>query len=1131
MSRNDPGYDELKERLTGAEAALEALRRGEVDLVVCPDALRVVRLQSLVQENERMAREWQATFDAVRSAVWILDADQRILRSNRAASRLFEHDMVAMIGKHCWEIVHGTTEPIPQCPFLRMRRSLQRETMDLQVGEHWFEVAVDPILDAEERLSGAAHVVSDITERKRAERLREDAHQKLQASEQQLRGANQQLAASNQQLRATEQQLRASNQQLVASNQQLRATEETLRESNATLRGMVDAIPESLFLIDPDGTVRAANKTVAERLGKTVDALVGRSIWDVLDFAASQNRKPRVEAIIRAGKPDSFEDQRGASFILNIIHPILNEQGEVRRVAILGVDITERKLAEEELRLSEERFSKAFNVGPAGMTITRIADGKFIDANEAFMNMFEFTRAEVIGHTSTELKMWTPEERKRLIQRQLEVDGLSSFELTAKAKSGKLVNILFSSTPMALGGEDHLVTIMIDITERKRAEKALQESEDRFRRAVIGAPFPIMIHAEDGQVVTINTPWIRLTGYEHSDIPTIADWTRKAYGTQMDLVRADIDSLFALDGPKAQGEYAVTTRSGDSRIWDFSSAPIGQLPDGRRLVISMAMDVTERKQIETERQKFFLLVESSSEFIGMCDLDMNPIYVNPAGRRMVGLPDMAAACRVKVQDYYFPEDQRFIAEEFFPRVLREGHGDVEIRLRHFRTGEPIWMFYYLFSVHDAGGTPIGWATVSRDITERRQAELSLRTYAERLKNLHRIDQAILQAIDSPEAITQEAISHVRDLLHCQRASVGMFDIEKKEAGVFAASEDVDSVVQIGQALPEELYGDLDILLRSKLEIIEDSSRAEGIRSSINAPIVSPKGLIGVLSIGWDAPRIITPEELEIVSEVARQISIAVEQARLLQETKRHAEELEERVRLRTAQLEAANQELEAFSYSVSHDLRAPLRHISGYVDLLNNRYREALPEKARHYLDAVTDSAKQMGTLIDDLLQFSRIGRQEVRRADLDMRAIVHEVIETLKADTQERQISWAVAELPRVVGDHVLLKQVWMNLLDNAVKYTRNKTEAEIEVGCTREPEHWVFFVRDNGVGFDMQYAHQLFGVFQRLHSAADFEGTGIGLANVQRIVHKHGGRVWAEARLDEGATLYFTIPEDQGR
>lgn len=239
-------------------------------------------------------------------------------------------------------------------------------------------------------------------------------------------------------------------------------------------------------------------------------------------------------------------------------------------------------------------------------------------------------------------------------------------------------------------------------------------------------------------------------------------------------------------------------------------------------------------------------------------------------------------------------------------------------------------------------------------------------------------------------------------------------------------------------------------------------------------------------------------------------------------------ELEQRVAERTLKLEAANKELEAFSYSVSHDLRAPLRHINGYVGLLNKGFRETLPEKAGHYLSQITDSASQMGTLIDDLLQFSRTGRQEMRQVDLDMNAAVQETLEKLKPDTKSRNISWSVAELPRIFGDYSLLQQVWINLLENAVKYTRDKDEAKIEVGCTREQDHWVFFIRDNGVGFDMQYAQKLFGVFQRLHSPTQFEGTGIGLAHVQRIVHKHGGRVWAEGWLDKGAVFYFTMPRN---
>lgn len=242
-------------------------------------------------------------------------------------------------------------------------------------------------------------------------------------------------------------------------------------------------------------------------------------------------------------------------------------------------------------------------------------------------------------------------------------------------------------------------------------------------------------------------------------------------------------------------------------------------------------------------------------------------------------------------------------------------------------------------------------------------------------------------------------------------------------------------------------------------------------------------------------------------------------------------ELEERVHYRTAQLEAANKELEAFSYSVSHDLRAPLRHISGYADLLIRDLHDAIPEKGKHYLDTIADSVHQMGTLIDDLLQFSRTGRQDMQQADLDMNNVLQEVLETIKRDSKGRGIEWAIATLPRVPGDYSLLRLVWSNLLGNAVKFTRTRENARIEIGVHEESGEYVFCVRDNGVGFDMQYAHKLFGVFQRLHSSKEFEGTGVGLANVRRIVLRHGGRTWAEAEPDKGAVFYFTLPKKKER
>jgi len=237
-------------------------------------------------------------------------------------------------------------------------------------------------------------------------------------------------------------------------------------------------------------------------------------------------------------------------------------------------------------------------------------------------------------------------------------------------------------------------------------------------------------------------------------------------------------------------------------------------------------------------------------------------------------------------------------------------------------------------------------------------------------------------------------------------------------------------------------------------------------------------------------------------------------------------DLECRVQQRTRELEAANKELEAFSFSVSHDLRAPLRHVRGYVDMLQRATQGQLSDKARRYLQTIDDASADMGKLIDDLLDFSRLGRAEMNEHSVSLDKVVQETIRGLEMGTQDRNILWTIAALPQVKGDPSLLKQVFANLIGNAVKYSRQRDPATIELGSVgQEDGRVVLFVRDNGAGFDMQYAEKLFGVFQRLHRAEDFEGTGIGLAIVQRVIARHGGRTWAEGKVGEGATFYFTL------
>jgi PAS domain S-box-containing protein len=230
---------------------------------------------------------------------------------------------------------------------------------------------------------------------------------------------------------------------------------------------------------------------------------------------------------------------------------------------------------------------------------------------------------------------------------------------------------------------------------------------------------------------------------------------------------------------------------------------------------------------------------------------------------------------------------------------------------------------------------------------------------------------------------------------------------------------------------------------------------------------------------------------------------------------------------RTADLEASNKELEAFAYSVSHDLRAPIRHIVGYGQLLQRHSSSVLDEKSRRYMTMILESAERMGTLIDDLLSFSRIGRVETRETEIHLGILVKEVIGEVQQDMAGRNISWNIGALPDLYADLSMLRLVLTNLISNAVKFTRTRPQAEIEMGSLEtNGDEVVVFIKDNGVGFDMKYVDKLFGVFRRLHSADAFEGTGIGLATVQRIIHRHGGRVWAEGIVDKGATFFLSVP-----
>jgi signal transduction histidine kinase len=415
--------------------------------------------------------------------------------------------------------------------------------------------------------------------------------------------------------------------------------------------------------------------------------------------------------------------------------------------------------------------------------------------------------------------------------------------------------------------------------------------------------------------------------------------------------------------------------------------------------------------------------------------------------------------------------------------------------------------------------------------ELRRARRSVASHAERLRILHQIDRAVLVE-ESPEAIAAAVVQPMRELLDVPRAIVNRFDLVKDEVEWIAAAGRRRTHVGPGVRYSIKLMGDLDALRRGEPQTIDvhalpagpesEALLASGVRYYMAVPMIAGGELLGALSFGGPRP-VFPAEQLAIVREVAAQLAISIAQAQLLARVREHAAQLEARVRERTAELEATNKELESFSYSVSHDLRAPLRAVDGYARMLEEDHAAKLDGESKRLLRVVREAAERMGALIDDLLAFSRLGRHELQRRRLDMSALAREVVAETDGAARTRV---EIAALPATNGDATLLRQVWVNLIGNAVKYSGKRADPRVEIGGRAEGAENVYWLRDNGVGFDMRYAAKLFGVFQRLHRAEEFPGTGVGLAIVQRIVVRHGGRVWAEGRPGEGATFFFSMP-----
>lgn len=750
-------------------------------------------------------------------------------------------------------------------------------------------------------------------------------------------------------------------------------TETALREAELRYRSLVEQLPVVTYRDMPNA--EATPLYISPQIEKLTGYTPAR--WmDQADFwqtLVHPEDLPRVKANIKryiAEKECSLIEYRLRSvlgtwvWVRDEATVVKDQNGQALFVQGTLSNITDRKQAEEARRASEEKFNKAFEFSPFPIYISSPTKG-FTEVNEAFITILGRARDEVLNKHAQEFTLWAFEdEQAQAIEILTRTGLLRDFEFHFRKKNGELGIGLTSAALIKIDNEMFSVGSIFDLTQRKITEEALRRSEEKFQKAFQYSPIAMAISSPTRGYLDHNDAFQKITGYSREEI---------------------------------LGRF-----SADIRLWP---------------------DTAQYRKIIQE-------IESQGY-----TRDIEVAYCNKNGQ---------------------------IGTVLASAVLIE-----------FEREQCILVSIY-------------------DITDRKKSEEALRTSEEKFQKAF-ISSPVPMIINSPSRGILNVNQAFESLTGYQRGDV--LGKHAHETGLWVN--------------PEERLHSIDLVRqRGSLHDFEFSFRKKDGTERI--------GSLGVDLIEIDQEKCYLASFQDITTR------------KEVEDTLRNLNaELEERVHQRTAQLEAANRELESFSYSISHDLRAPLRAINGFSRLLLEEYTPSLPPEAQRLQNLVQDNALKMSRLIDDLLAFSRLGRSPLTVKTIDLNQLVSEVWNDLAHERNHREITFTLQTLPVCRADPSLLRQVFANLLGNAIKFTRPRAHAHIEVNAQTQNGQTVYFVQDDGAGFDMEYANKLFGVFQRLHNETEFEGTGVGLAIVQRIIHRHGGRIWVEAQPNQGATFYFILPE----
>jgi PAS domain S-box-containing protein len=884
--------------------------------------------------------------------------------------------------------------------------------------------------------------------------------------------------------------------------------ETALRDSEARFRSYIEYAPLGVLITDHSTRCVEVNFAAARLLGYRQLEATGLIMSDVLAEESRDMGRVHFRILQQLGSATSelVLKRKDGTTVWVVAHALRLTDD---RFMTYMEDITPRKQAEaqreaalEELRQNEARLSGIISSAMDAI-ISVDANQEIVLFNTAAEQMFHCSAADAIGQS---LDRFIPERYRVAHYQHLGRFGASGLptrsmqslpSLGAVRADGEEFPIEASISQTQIGTEKVFTVIVRDLTARQRDEAALRQWADAFEHCAHGLAIGL---PATNRILTCNPAFARLHGRAVEDISgaLILEMYDAADREQVQHWIAEADRV-----GHVRYQAHMLRKDGSTYPVQMDLVSVRDATGQLRYRVATEQDISAREQAELQREAALqALRESERKFsllFGKAGLAMTLsrlpegilVDVNEAWVKLFGYTRQEAIGKTTLDLDINP------AAEARARIIgqlqeRGSVRDLELTLRT-KSGE--WRALALnLDVVDIDGQDYV-LNVAQDITERKQAEQASLASEARLAGV--IDSA-MDAI-----ITLDS-----------RQRVILFNAAAEQMFHCAAAE------ALGQPLDRFIPERFRALHRAHIRYFDET----GVTTRSMGRL---RPLFGLRADGTEFPIEASISQMladgqKLFTVILRDITA---RQRAEEEIRQLNAELEQRVLDRTAQLAAANQELEAFAYSISHDLRAPLRAMDGFSRILLEEHAPQLEQEARRYLHIVRESAQHMARLIDDLLAFSRLSRQPLNRQPVDMDLLVRQALDGLRREEADRPIELIVAELPACQGDPALLKQVWFNLLANAFKFTRRRERARIEIGSRLADGPSIYFVRDNGAGFDMQYAHKLFGVFQRLHRAEDYEGTGVGLAIVKRIIERHAGRIWAEAEVDQGATFYFTL------